>query len=119
MNDMKNIKDKIIIAIGLLLLAAAAYLGFYRCPVKLIFGFPCPSCGMTRAFRAVVHGNIDESFKFHPLWPLAALAIILIILNELKIIKPSKKLINFGAVFFIAALIICYVIRIVTHTLVW
>jgi hypothetical protein len=33
-----------------------------------IFGIPCPSCGMTRAYLSLVHLNYKEAFKFHPLF---------------------------------------------------
>jgi len=40
------------------------------CPVALMFGLPCPGCGITRAFGYATHGRLREAFEFHALWPL-------------------------------------------------
>ena len=33
-----------------------------------IFGFPCPACGMTRAYLSLLHGNVKGAFYYHPLF---------------------------------------------------
>jgi hypothetical protein len=38
------------------------------CPMRLLLHVPCPSCGLTRAFRAVLHGELGEATHLHPLW---------------------------------------------------
>lgn len=40
------------------------------CPTVLVFGVPCPGCGMTRALCHVTHGYFLEAFAFNALWPL-------------------------------------------------
>lgn len=44
-------------------------------PVLCVFrratGQPCPSCGLTRSWTAVAHGNLSDGFRMHPLGPLA------------------------------------------------
>ena len=40
------------------------------CPTALLFGLPCPGCGLTRAFGHVTHGLFREAFEFHAIWPL-------------------------------------------------
>src|SRR6185503_20209663 len=40
------------------------------CPMALVFGLPCPGCGITRAFGHATHGLFREAFAFHALWPL-------------------------------------------------
>lgn len=45
------------------------------CPIRYLTGVPCPGCGMTRAWFAVVHGDLAAAFAYHPLFwavPLAA-----------------------------------------------
>lgn len=42
------------------------------CPIALLFGLPCPGCGLTRALGHATHGHFRESFEFHPIWPLIA-----------------------------------------------
>ncbi|MCS7193121.1 MAG: DUF2752 domain-containing protein [Armatimonadetes bacterium] len=36
------------------------------CLFKLITGYPCAGCGMTRAFEAAAHGHFREAFEWHP-----------------------------------------------------
>ena len=38
------------------------------CLSQLLFGMSCPGCGLTRAFLAVLSGDIALSFKMHPFW---------------------------------------------------
>lgn len=51
----------------------------WRCPVLLVAGVPCPTCGITRAVRLALHGDFAGATRLHPLvWlavPVAALFI--------------------------------------------
>ena len=40
------------------------------CPTALIFGLPCPGCGLTRALGHATHGQFREAFENHTIWPL-------------------------------------------------
>jgi hypothetical protein len=40
------------------------------CPTALVFGIPCPGCGLTRATLALSHGDVRAALGFHPLAPL-------------------------------------------------
>lgn len=35
------------------------------CFFKSIFHIPCPGCGMTRAFKEIIHFHFRESFKYN------------------------------------------------------
>jgi len=35
------------------------------CPFRLMTGLPCPTCGLTRAFCFLAHGQIAESLQYH------------------------------------------------------
>lgn len=52
-----------------------------KCPVHETTGFHCPGCGVTRAARALLHGDPGAAFRFNPLVmtlvPLAAVAFLL------------------------------------------
>lgn len=39
----------------------------FSCIAMLLFGLPCPGCGMTRAAWLFVTGNFANSFAMHPL----------------------------------------------------
>lgn len=58
---------------GALLLWTALDLG---CPFRHLTGVPCPGCGMSRAWLAVLAGNLGATFRYHPMFwavPVAAL----------------------------------------------
>ncbi len=45
---------------------------FWRCPIQLVFGIPCPGCGMTRAAFALLRLDFAKAFYWHPMiYPLA------------------------------------------------
>lgn len=57
---------------GLLLAYAAWVMVFYLCDwpcvYQALFSIPCPGCGMTRAWRAALCGEIATAFAFHPMF---------------------------------------------------
>lgn len=40
---------------------------FRECFILKNYGFYCPGCGGTRAVKALLHGNILESLRYHPI----------------------------------------------------
>jgi hypothetical protein len=48
------------------------------CVYVVATGRPCPSCGITRSLIAVVHGDLERSYRFHR----AGLAILLMLLIQ-------------------------------------
>ncbi|RYU86148.1 DUF2752 domain-containing protein [Mucilaginibacter terrigena] len=36
------------------------------CPFKQLTGLDCPGCGLQRSVIALLHGDIYQSFKYHP-----------------------------------------------------
>jgi hypothetical protein len=76
--------------VHILALAAAAVLaasalpwpaflaGAELCPFHALTGLPCPGCGLTRAFRAIAHGEFQAAWGFNPFGFLFfALALVL------------------------------------------
>lgn len=37
------------------------------CPFALLFGLPCPGCGLTRAALVLLHGDLERAISQHPL----------------------------------------------------
>ena len=57
---------------------------FPQCPVKLLTGLSCPSCGAQRAFHALLHGEVGKALSFNyffllsiPYLLLACVALVL------------------------------------------
>ncbi|MFN8219419.1 MAG: DUF2752 domain-containing protein [Fimbriimonadales bacterium] len=48
-------------------------LGLPPCPSMLILHRPCPGCGMTTSWTALVHGEIGYAFHCHWLGPISYL----------------------------------------------
>ena len=69
------------LVVGLALLFAFTPLS-WPCPTATLFGVPCPMCGMTRATRLLVHGDLAGATHMHPLWPIVLPAIALFLLVE-------------------------------------
>jgi hypothetical protein len=56
------------------------------CPFKMVSGFPCPGCGITKSIIFFYQGEIYKSLSYHilgPLVPMASLAAILVLATEL------------------------------------
>ena len=44
--------------------------GWIFCPFRLVTGWPCPLCGMTRGLSSLLHGRWREGVDFHLFSPL-------------------------------------------------
>ena len=72
--------------------ALAIFLLDIHCIFKSIFGIPCPGCGLTRAFRAIFHGNFLEAEKYNILSiPILIFYLFFFILIILDCIKKTNK----------------------------
>lgn len=61
--------------IGGVALLVSAVSGRSLCPIYNIIGMPCASCGMTRAYRAILARQFEQAFRMHPLfWIVPVLA---------------------------------------------
>jgi hypothetical protein len=49
------------------------------CPLKMLTGFPCPSCGITKSMVYFYSGSISKSLHYHLLGPAAVLFCVFII----------------------------------------
>jgi hypothetical protein len=62
------------------------------CPIKMLTGYPCPGCGMTRACWSLLKLDFAEAFYFHPLSYLLASVVILVLINEVAELLFRKKM---------------------------
>ena len=57
------------------------------CPSKVIFGLPCPGCGLTRAGLSFFTGRFSESLHMNPMFPV--LFLYAIVAAALRILAPK------------------------------
>jgi hypothetical protein len=55
---------------------AVAAFGISVCPSALILGTSCPGCGLTRALKLLVAGDVAGSYALHPVGWLVAPALV-------------------------------------------
>ena len=64
---------------------AALYLVGIHCPISSLLGFPCPTCGVTRALLSLLRFDFRASLSYHPLAvPLTISVWLLINLEDLR-----------------------------------
>jgi hypothetical protein len=61
----RAIRAALVAAVWAVALLPAAF-GWQRCTVAVLLHHPCPGCGMTRAMRLLLAGNVAESLRMHP-----------------------------------------------------
>jgi hypothetical protein len=63
-----------LIPVAILALLVAS--DFLLCPIKLVLGFPCPGCGVTRATFSLLTGDLSAALHHHPLvWLITPLVL--------------------------------------------
>jgi uncharacterized protein DUF2752 len=94
-NNPKQIRKVFVIAGALLTLAFPYFLMLRNthietaqslCPFKMLTGFPCPGCGITKSLIFLYEGNFSKSIYYHLFGPLVFLfciAAILVLTMEL------------------------------------
>lgn len=48
------------------------------CPIKLVTGSPCPSCGTTRSVLSILQGDFQDALLLNPLGYLVALGLLIV-----------------------------------------
>lgn len=52
------------------------------CSFVLLFGIPCPLCGVTRALWYCLQLRFADAFCIQPLWPLVPVGLVLFVLSR-------------------------------------
>lgn len=99
-NEARNVR----LAAGLLVGAAAVWplLPFHpplACPLRATTGLPCPTCGMTRAVVAAVHGDLLGSLRYNPAGLLLLVLVVAVVARPAltRIRPPAALLAGIGA----------------------
>lgn len=53
----------------------------WSCPLRYWTGIPCPTCGMTRSFIAMVQGNLAQAAAYHLFGPVLFIGLLLAIVQ--------------------------------------
>ena len=81
------------------------------CPFKMLTGFPCPGCGITKSLVYFYEGNILKSVSYHILGPFVIVFCIITIAVLITELKTGKEYFNsmlynkkmaYGLAFFLA-----------------
>lgn len=105
----------------LIILLVVAVCGFIiisynpQCVIKRFTGFPCVSCGMTRAFSKLLRGDIKAAFYYHPLfWLVPIIVFILIFKDGMPFSKRKYNILFWCLVVFLFILV--YILRLTGAT---
>ena len=79
------------------------------CPIRFLTGIPCPGCGMSRAWLAVLQLDIAAAFSYHPMfWVLPVLA--LFILYDCAVFRRMRT--NYLILgLLLLGVLVCYALR--------
>lgn len=97
----------------LICIASLSILNYFLgtvCFSVMLFGIPCPACGITRATKLLLTGHFVESFQMHPLLVLVIIGCLLyLILNIL--LKKYIDFIKYYGIICILIFICFYIYR--------
>ena len=81
------------------------------CIIRNNTGFPCPSCGMTRAHIEVLKLNFKKAFNYHPLFMLPSIIFLVVMLRNKSKIANYIYNNNFITITVLIIFIAVYVVR--------
>ncbi len=109
-----------ILRVKYVILATSLYLIIFEiffhdrsnCIIQNILGFPCPTCGMTRAYKSLFSLDFKDAFYYHPLFWIIPFAATILLLREHRHFKKldNRFLWLSLAIIFIAVYIIRMII---------
>ena len=115
----KDIRQAVpVILLVAALIATANFILGKICPWRMIFGLPCPGCGLTRAFLLVLQGKLYEATVIHPFWIplvillLAFLAVRYFVIDNI-ILKRAMNVLKVCAIIMIILGVIYYIYRMI------
>jgi uncharacterized membrane protein len=66
------------------------------CPFKMLTGFPCPGCGITKSIVYFYDGNLLKSFTHHLFGPFVVILSVFFIVKFAIELKTKKVYLNFS-----------------------
>lgn len=94
--DIKKLKKDIkeiaipIVAISLFIIIINSKFGKI-CPLRMLIGIPCPTCGTTRAVGLLLKGKITEAAMVNPIWIFLLVIIVMVFFYRYVEMAQKKK----------------------------
>ncbi len=66
-------------------------LGMPPCPSVLLFDRPCPGCGLTTSWTALLHGDLSLAFRAHSLGPILYLLFTVFALGTFALAFQNRR----------------------------
>jgi len=61
------------------------------CPFKLLTGFPCPGCGITKSLIFLYEGDLMKSFSYHLFGPVFFISCVVVLLLTIVELFTKKR----------------------------
>lgn len=110
----KVILKHIFYILSLLIIFFILYILKIPCFFRFLTGVPCPSCGMTRAFMALIKLKLTDSFYYHPLLIPSLITAFIAIHGDVPIFNINKKICDVYLWIFIIIFLAVYLFRLIT-----
>lgn len=104
-----KLKELINFGIGMAFLYLFFHLIGVGCPIKWFTGISCAGCGMSRAWLALLSGNVSEAFLCHPLFWIPPFAVLALLFKN----KINDRIFRIIMLTFAIAFITIYVYRMI------
>lgn len=100
--------------IGVLFVAwLALYLLDIGCIFRFMTGIPCPGCGMTRAWLAVLRLDFAAAIAYHPLFWVVPIAFVLAFVREEVASSKLKRGIDIAVTVLCVLVVAVWIVRLV------
>ena len=105
---MKKLKEALPAICAVALVYGILYFEGIGCPIKYLTGVSCMGCGMTRAYLSLLRLDFASAFRYHPLFPIPAIAAVLFLFRS----RISQKIVKVLLFTTIVLFSIIYLLRI-------
>ena len=100
-------KNRLIGIISIIAILIIPFLIYYKdngsleseqsfCPFKMLTGFPCPGCGITKSIVYFYDGNLYKSLLHHLFGPFVVIISIFFLMKFMIELKTKKVYLNFS-----------------------
>ena len=115
---MRNFKSDLLNVLKISPFIIILLLGFMYffgtpCLISGTTGYPCPGCGLTRAFYYLLSGNFKESLRYHALLIPVLLYLLYSGLSLYKLKKSNNKYFIIITIIFLLVILSYYAYRLI------